>query len=82
MSSGIEGIGPWRYFFEQSKYLYTVLLAGVDLIPGGANEKINNIFGAYPYWSNTVLGQFVPDAHRLPFDSNILTALVAPVRVH
>ncbi|KAF8887576.1 hypothetical protein BD779DRAFT_1470664 [Infundibulicybe gibba] len=36
MSSGIEGVGPWRFFFEE----------------GGANEKINNIFGFAPYWVN------------------------------
>ncbi|KAF8887575.1 hypothetical protein BD779DRAFT_1527000 [Infundibulicybe gibba] len=42
MSSGIEGVGPWRFFFEE----------------GGANEKINNIFGFAPYWSTSKLGQF------------------------
>ncbi|KAF8887577.1 hypothetical protein BD779DRAFT_504185 [Infundibulicybe gibba] len=62
MSSGIEGIGPWRFFFES----------------GGANEKIENIFGVYPYWSSTRLGQFVNDSRQLPFDAHFLASLVAP----
>ncbi|PFH48969.1 carbohydrate esterase family 15 protein [Amanita thiersii Skay4041] len=62
MSSGIEGVGPWRFFFEQD----------------GANEKIENIYGVFPYWSSSKLGQFTSDAHRLPFDAHFLAILVAP----
>ncbi|KAK0449248.1 hypothetical protein EV421DRAFT_1780748 [Armillaria borealis] len=65
MSSGAEGIGPWRFYYESQ----------------GAAEKIQNIYGAYPYWSNTVLGQFVNitgNSSRLPFDAHDLVSLVAP----
>jgi hypothetical protein len=62
MSSGAEGVAPWRFFFEQ----------------GGANEKIENIYGVYPYWTTSRLSQFVSDAHRLPFDAHLQAALVAP----
>ncbi|KAI0355411.1 hypothetical protein OH77DRAFT_1496128 [Trametes cingulata] len=55
LSSGAEGIGPWRYYYESQ----------------GAAEKINNIFGGFPYWSNSVLGE-------LPFDAHQLVSLIAP----
>lgn len=45
----------------------------------GANEKINNIFGGFPYWSTSRLGQFVNDSRQLPFDAHLQAALVAPV---
>ncbi len=48
----------------------------------GAAEKINNIFGGFPYWSNTVLGEFVNitgNSSRLPFDAHELVSLIAPV---
>ncbi|KAL5498114.1 hypothetical protein ACEPAH_2244 [Sanghuangporus vaninii] len=65
MSSGTEGIAPWRFHFEE--------LASV-----GENEKITNITGVYPYWTNTNLLKFVNDAQQIPFDSHINAALVAP----
>ncbi|KAK0221991.1 hypothetical protein IW262DRAFT_1448147 [Armillaria fumosa] len=58
MSSGAEGIGPWRFYYEN-----------------------RDVYGAYPYWSNTVLGQFVNitgNSSRLPFDAHDLVSLVAP----
>ncbi|EIW62407.1 uncharacterized protein TRAVEDRAFT_44227 [Trametes versicolor FP-101664 SS1] len=65
LSSGAEGIGPWRYYYESQ----------------GAAERINNIFGGFPYWSNTVLGEFVNipgNSSRLPFDAHELVSLIAP----
>ncbi|KAI0650845.1 hypothetical protein C8Q79DRAFT_1116388 [Trametes meyenii] len=65
LSSGAEGIGPWRYYYESQ----------------GAAEKINNIFGGFPYWSNSVLGQFVNitgNSTRIPFDAHELVSLIAP----
>ncbi|KAL5478692.1 hypothetical protein ACEPAI_1969 [Sanghuangporus weigelae] len=65
MSSGTEGIAPWRFHFE-------------ELTLVGENEKITNITGVYPYWTNTNLLKFVNDARQIPFDSHINAALVAP----
>ncbi|KAF8580783.1 carbohydrate esterase family 15 protein [Ramaria rubella] len=65
MSSGAEGIGPWRFYYESQ----------------GAAEKINNIYGGFPYWSNSVLGQFVNltgNSTHLPFDAHEMVSLVAP----
>ncbi|KAI0677653.1 hypothetical protein C8Q78DRAFT_959883 [Trametes maxima] len=65
LSSGAEGIGPWRYYYESQ----------------GAAEKINNIFGGFPYWSNSVLGLFVNitgNSTRIPFDAHELVSLIAP----
>ncbi|KAI0313974.1 hypothetical protein OF83DRAFT_1175187 [Amylostereum chailletii] len=65
LSSGAEGVGPWRFYYESQ----------------GAAEKIQNIFGAFPYWSNSVLGQFVNltgNSSRLPFDADEMVSLIAP----
>ena len=45
----------------------------------GENEKITNITGGFPYWSNTILWQFVNNSHQIPFDTHLNVALVAPV---
>lgn len=65
LSSGAEGVGPWRFYYETQ----------------GAAEKINNIFGGFPYWSNSVLGQFVnltANSSHLPFDAHEMVSLIAP----
>ncbi|THH02311.1 hypothetical protein EW145_g6763 [Phellinidium pouzarii] len=62
MSSGLEGIAPWRFQFQEL----------------GENEKITNITGYAPYWTNTNLLKFVNNSHQIPFDSHLNVALVAP----
>ena len=66
LSSGAEGIGPWRYYYESQ----------------GAAEKIENITTNYGYWSDTELWKFdnlTGNSTRVPFDAHELVALVAPV---
>ncbi|KAK0487296.1 hypothetical protein IW261DRAFT_1548356 [Armillaria novae-zelandiae] len=46
-----------------------------------ARRKRSRTFMVYPYWNNTVLGQFVNitgNSSRLPFDAHDLVSLVAP----
>ncbi|EJD04751.1 uncharacterized protein FOMMEDRAFT_187173 [Fomitiporia mediterranea MF3/22] len=62
MSSGAEGIAPWRFQFQEL----------------GENEKITNITGAFPYWMNKNLINFVNNTHQIPFDAHLNAALVAP----
>ncbi|PIL37600.1 hypothetical protein GSI_01294 [Ganoderma sinense ZZ0214-1] len=65
MSSGAEGIGPWRYYYESQ----------------GAAEKIENITTKYGYWSTTELWKFdnvTGNSTRVPFDAHELVSLVAP----
>ncbi|KAH8115116.1 hypothetical protein DFH11DRAFT_1508196 [Phellopilus nigrolimitatus] len=62
MSSGLEGIAPWRFQFQEL----------------GENEKITNITGYAPYWTNTNLLKFVNNSHQIPFDAHLNVALVAP----
>ncbi|KAI5115455.1 hypothetical protein M0805_001278 [Coniferiporia weirii] len=62
MSSGLEGIAPWRFQFQEF----------------GENEKITNITGYAPYWTNTNLLKFVNNSHQIPFDTHLNVALVAP----
>ncbi|KAI0334197.1 hypothetical protein GY45DRAFT_1380405 [Cubamyces sp. BRFM 1775] len=65
LSSGAEGIGPWRYYYESQ----------------GAAEKIENITTKYGYWSDTELWKFdnvTGNSTRVPFDAHELVALVAP----
>ncbi|KAI0751179.1 hypothetical protein C8Q80DRAFT_1218008 [Daedaleopsis nitida] len=65
LSSGAEGIGPWRYYYESQ----------------GAAEKIENITSNYGYWSDTTLWKFdnvTGNSTRVPFDAHELVALVAP----
>ncbi|KDQ18272.1 carbohydrate esterase family 15 protein [Botryobasidium botryosum FD-172 SS1] len=62
MSPGLEGVGPWRFFYES----------------GGANEKIENIWGYAPWWVSTRIGEFVNDARKLPFDAHSIAAVIAP----
>jgi len=85
LSSGAEGVGPWRFYYESreshqaSTYLDICLKSS---LPEGAAEKIQNIFGAFPYWSNSVLGQFVnltDNSTHLPFDAHEMVSLIAPV---
>ena len=89
MSSGAEGIGPWRYYYESRKlvlvlkYLgFVTLLICVAWIEGVA-EKIENITTKYGYWSTTELWKFdnvTGNSTRVPFDAHELVSLVAPVR--
>ena len=68
LSSGAEGIGPWRYYYESQ----------------GAAEKIGNITTNYGYWSDRELWKFdnvTGNSPRVPFDEHELVALVAPVRL-
>ncbi|KAH9887032.1 hypothetical protein C8Q73DRAFT_795055 [Cubamyces lactineus] len=65
LSSGAEGIGPWRYYYESQ----------------GVAEKIENITTKYGYWSDTELWKFdnvTGNSTRVPFDAHELVALVAP----
>ncbi|EJF62194.1 hypothetical protein DICSQDRAFT_58498 [Dichomitus squalens LYAD-421 SS1] len=65
MSSGAEGIGPWRYYYESK----------------GAAEKVENITTKYGYWSTTELWKFdnvTGNSTRIPFDAHELVSLVAP----
>ncbi|KAI0694393.1 hypothetical protein C8T65DRAFT_666833 [Cerioporus squamosus] len=65
LSSGAEGIGPWRYYYESQ----------------GAAEKIENITTNYGYWSDTELWKFdnvTGNSTRVPFDAHELVGLVAP----
>ncbi|KAL5498115.1 hypothetical protein ACEPAH_2245 [Sanghuangporus vaninii] len=62
MSSGAEGIAPWRFQFEEF----------------GENEKIQNITGGFPYWMNTNLIQLRNNSHQIPFDAHLNAAMVAP----
>ena len=88
MSSGAEGIGPWRYYYESRKlvlvlkYLgFVTLLICVAWIEGVA-EKIENITKKYGYWSTTELWKFdnvAGNSTRVPFDAHELVSLVAPV---
>ncbi|TFK94878.1 carbohydrate esterase family 15 protein [Polyporus arcularius HHB13444] len=65
LSSGAEGIGPWRYYYESQ----------------GAAEKIENITTNYGYWSDKALWKFdnvTGNSTRVPFDAHELVGLVAP----
>ncbi|KAH9939298.1 uncharacterized protein BXZ73DRAFT_43946 [Epithele typhae] len=65
LSSGAEGIGPWRYYYESQ----------------GVAEKIENITTKYGYWSTTELWKFdnvTGNSTRVPFDAHELVSLVAP----
>ncbi|KAI1795027.1 hypothetical protein LXA43DRAFT_1110356 [Ganoderma leucocontextum] len=65
MSSGAEGIGPWRYYYESQ----------------GVAEKIENITTKYGYWSTTELWKFdnvTGNSTRVPFDAHELVSLIAP----
>ncbi len=53
----------------------------MSIISVGENEKITNITGYAPYWTNTNLLNFVNNSHQIPFDAHLNAALVAPVSV-
>lgn len=84
MSSGLEGIAPWRFQFQERESLRRVPTSLLHLICSfplavGENEKITNITGFAPYWTNTNLLKFVNNSHQIPFDAHLNVALVAPV---
>ena len=62
---------------EEHEY-FERLLTRICLLVG-ENEKITNITGYAPYWTNTNLLKFVNNSHQIPFDSHLNVALVAPV---
>ncbi|KAF2842013.1 carbohydrate esterase family 15 protein [Patellaria atrata CBS 101060] len=60
MSSGIQGLGPYRYSLS------------------GQGENLENSKQGAPWWTNSVLGTFVNQAQRLPFDAHTIAAAIAP----
>ena len=61
MSSGIQGLGPYRY-------------TGLS----GQGETLENSKSGAGWWTNSVLGTFVNQAERLPYDAHTIAAAIAP----
>jgi len=62
MSSGLSGVGPYRFFYEQN----------------GDAEHLSNAYGYAPWWYTPNLAQFQNSVGHLPFDQHDVVALVAP----
>ena len=94
LSSGAEGIGPWRFYYESRECrAWAVQIGHMEsdcgflrnalCVTEGVAEKIENITTKYGYWSTTELWKFdnvTGNSTRVPFDAHELVALVAPVR--
>lgn len=65
-SSGLSGVGQYRYFYESPADAST------------RNEKIGNIIGYAPQWFTPRFAEFEHTPDRLPFDQHEVMAMVAP----
>lgn len=61
MSSGVQGLGPYRY---------TTL--------SGQGENLENSKSGAGWWTDSVLGTFINQAKRLPYDAHTIAAAIAP----
>lgn len=61
MSSGVQGLGPYRYH----------ALSGQD-------ETLENSKQGAPWWTDSVISEFVGQSTRLPYDAHTIAAVLAP----